>query len=149
MSYYRVSLFVLALVGLLVSSYLLLVYTQGGPIKCYGGHGCDTVRASIYAAFFGIPTPAFGVMFYILLAVGALLIGITSSRWLHYGLLLLTGSGLVVSAYLTYLEAFVIYAWCWWCVVSAITATLAFLLVWVYEGARLPGRAQADTVNSI
>ncbi len=149
MNYYRVSLFVLALVGLLVSSYLLSVYVAGGPIKCYGGHGCDTVRASVYAAFLGIPTPAFGVVFYILLAIGALLVGQIQSRGLQYALLLLTGIGLATSAYLTYLEAFVINAWCLWCVVSAIVATLAFLLVWIYEGTHLPGRTPADTVNTI
>ena len=45
------------------------------------------------------------------------------------GGLLLAGSGFGVaySAYLTYLEAFVIHAWCQWCVISAILMTLIFL----------------------
>jgi uncharacterized membrane protein len=36
--------------------------------------------------------------------------------------------GLAFSAYLTYLEAFVIHAWCQWCVVSAALAVLVFIL---------------------
>jgi len=35
--------------------------------------------------------------------------------------------GVGFSAYLTYLEAFVIHAWCQWCVSSAIIMVLAFL----------------------
>jgi uncharacterized membrane protein len=35
--------------------------------------------------------------------------------------------GVLFSAYLTYLEAFVIHAWCQWCVSSAIIMVLAFL----------------------
>jgi uncharacterized membrane protein len=43
--------------------------------------------------------------------------------------LLLAGSGVGVtfSAYLTYVEAFVINAWCQWCVISAVLITLIFL----------------------
>jgi uncharacterized membrane protein len=37
------------------------------------------------------------------------------------------GIGLAFSAYLTYLEAFVIHAWCRWCIVSATLAVLIFL----------------------
>jgi uncharacterized membrane protein len=36
--------------------------------------------------------------------------------------------GLVFTAYLTYLEAFVIHAWCQWCLVSAALVALIFLL---------------------
>jgi uncharacterized membrane protein len=44
-------------------------------------------------------------------------------------LLLLGGGavGVAFSAYLTYLEAYVIRAWCQWCVTSAILMVLAFL----------------------
>ncbi len=45
------------------------------------------------------------------------------------GMLLLAGAtvGVVFSAWLTYLEAFVIHAWCQWCVTSAILMTLIFV----------------------
>ena len=114
-------LFAIAVIGLVVSGYLFITYTTGGPIQCGVGHGCDTVRASAYASFFGVPTPVYGLLFYLLLAIGVII------RW-QRGLLILTGVGLITSAYLTYLEAFVIHAWCFWCVVSALLTVAAFLL---------------------
>ncbi|HHT9122079.1 MAG TPA: vitamin K epoxide reductase family protein, partial [Candidatus Wunengus sp. YC63] len=55
--------------GLIVSGYLLLLYTSGAPIPCGLHASCEVVRSSVYASWFGIPTPAFGVIFYLLLAV--------------------------------------------------------------------------------
>lgn len=121
-------LFLIAILGLLISGYMFTVYVLGGPILC-GSGGCETVRASQYARLLGIPTPAYGLVFYFLLALGALLLSSQPKRayWL---LVLLTGTGLAVSAWLTYLEAFVIHAWCRWCVVSAGLSLVAFVIVW-------------------
>jgi uncharacterized membrane protein len=58
------------------------------------------------------------------------------ARWVALALFGLSGVGVVFSAWLTYLEAFVIHAWCQWCVISAILITLIFLL-------SLPGLRQA------
>ena len=49
-----------------------------------------------------------------------------SSTRLGWAILALATVGVVFSAYLTYLEAAVIRAWCRWCVVSAILITLIF-----------------------
>jgi uncharacterized membrane protein len=46
--------------------------------------------------------------------------------------------GFAYSAYLTYLEAFVIHAWCQWCVISAILMTIIFLAS-IPEARRLRG----------
>ena len=47
-----------ALVGLFVSTYLLVVYVTGGPIVCGAVHGCDVVRASTWAkTVFDLPRP--------------------------------------------------------------------------------------------
>jgi uncharacterized membrane protein len=133
----RKSLFVIAVAGLLVSGYLFVTYVTGAPIVCNTDHGCEIVRGSIYSSFFGIPTPAFGLLFYALLAIGALLWTPSYARLLRLPLALLTGIGVATSAYLTYLEAFVVEAWCSWCVVSAILTIAAFILVW-FRGLRSP-----------
>lgn len=123
-------LFVIALLGLVVSGYLLYTYVSGAPIVCGEGHGCDVIRSSIYSSFFGIPTPGHGVIFYSLLAYGAIMWKGDRTSTMARLLQILTGIGFAVTAWLTYLEAFVLEAWCRWCVVSAVLATFAFVIVW-------------------
>lgn len=121
----------LSLLGLFVSGYLAL-YKLGflGAIQCTVG-GCETVQMSSYAYFLGAPVAVWGVGAYLALLALAML-GVqprwARERWVASGLLLLSGGGVVFSAYLTYLEAYVIRAWCQWCVISAILVTLIFLL---------------------
>lgn len=126
----RYLLFIIAFLGLLVSGYLFVTYLSGGPIRCGDGHGCEVVRGSAYSNFFGIPTPAYGLLFYVALGLGAALWSDGSHKLVYLFLLITTGIGLAISLYLTYLEAYVIHAWCRWCVVSAVLTVLAFLVVW-------------------
>lgn len=126
------TLFGIALLGLVISSYLWIARISPIPLVCTDNGGCHTVQASRYAAHFGIPTAFYGILFY--LALSMLAIFHNRGRTPHWMMILLyltTGIGFAVSAYLTYLEAFVIKAWCAWCVVSAILTTLAFAIVWL------------------
>lgn len=123
-----------ALVGLFVSIYLAL-YKLGylGALSC-GVGSCETVQASKWAKLFGIPLGVWGIGFYV--SVLVLAFAGTSERWgqsraIPLAMLALTGWGLVFSAWLTWLEAFVIDAWCQWCVVSAILTLILFVLSWL------------------
>ena len=118
--------FILALAGLFISIYLLWVYASPShPMVCLGG-GCDEVRASRFAHFLGIPTPAFGVAFYALLAI--LMFAEAAGRKLQRAVLFLAVIGFMVAAALTGVEAFVLHAWCAWCVGQAIAVTLIVVL---------------------
>lgn len=127
----RMGIAVLALIGLLVASYLTL-YKLGylGVIACTVG-GCETVQISSYALFLGVPVALWGVGAYAIL-LGLALLGVqpgrVGERWIALTLFGVAAVGVVFSAYLTYLEAAVIRAWCQWCVVSAILVTLIFFL---------------------
>lgn len=122
-----------AIAGLIISGYLLVLYTTGAPIPCGEGHACETVRTSAYASFFGIPTPAYGVLFYAILAVLAEMWKPNATRMYRAALWVTVSSGLAVSIFLTYLEAFVIHAWCRWCVASALLTVIAFVVVWMQD----------------
>lgn len=123
-------LLVITVLGLAVSGYLLFAYQTAGPMVCLSEHGCEAVRASRFAAIFGLPVPLYGVFYYFGLGVLAALWNPAEARRLRLPLRALTGAGLAASVWLTYLEAFVIKAWCSWCVISAVLAVMAFLLVW-------------------
>lgn len=120
----------LSLVGFLISLYLWL-HAIGvvGELKC-GTGSCEVVQASTYARIAGVPVAFFGVVGYVALVVTALA-GLQPSFLGRRGpsvlLFAMATAGLLFTAYLTYLEAFVIEAWCRWCLGSAVIIAL----VWV------------------
>jgi uncharacterized membrane protein len=113
----------LSAVGLVVAGYLAVTkLTGGGALFCRGVGGCEVVQQSRYATFLALPTAAWGALVYAAIGVLALA-GLTPRRWL--GGFVLAAAAVSFSGYLTYLELFVIGAVCWYCVVSAVTATAA------------------------
>jgi len=120
----------LALTGLFVALYLTL-YKAGliGQLSCSIG-SCETVNTSSWSTLLGLPVAAWGLGFYIV-ALAVAVLG-TQDRWadarsVSVALVALSGWGVLFSAWLTYLELFVIDAICMWCVVSAILVTLIFI----------------------
>lgn len=120
----------LALVGLAISIYLTYTYTTDQVTICLGGGGCDTVQHSPYAWIMGIPIPTLGAAAYLLvLGLGAVALrGREPAEWTVLALFGTSLVGLLFSAYLTYLELFVIHAICTWCVVSAVIQVVLFSL---------------------
>ena len=138
-----------ALVGVFVALYLAL-YKAGviGSLAC-GTGGCETVQLSRWATFVGMPVAFWGVGYYLMVFV--LTFAATQERWftsrpLSLALVVLTGWGVVFSAWLTYLELFVINAICRWCVVSAVIAVVLFVLVlWDYRATKAAPLATASS----
>ncbi|HEU5261686.1 MAG TPA: vitamin K epoxide reductase family protein [Gemmatimonadales bacterium] len=137
----RQAIALLALVGLLLASYLWL-YKIGvvGTLQCGAGGGeCEFVQASRYADVFGVPVALIGVAGYgALLAVG--LVGLqpafAESRRVSVLLATLASVGFAFTLYLTYVELFVLHAICRWCVASAVIITA----IWVLSLAALRDR---------
>ena len=112
----------LALVGIGVATYIVIADSGGGAPKCLaGGGGCETVADSSYSHLAGINVAVFGIFGYALLIAAAVMPGDTG----RFGGFLAALVGFGFSAYLTYLELFVIDAICQWCVASAVIMTLS------------------------
>jgi uncharacterized membrane protein len=125
----------LALAGIFVSLYLTL-YKLGiiGELSCSIG-SCETVNTSRYSRFLGLPVAAWGLLFYLdvfVIAVISVLPRFENERALSIVLVAESAVGVLFSAWLTYLELFVIHAICIWCVTSAVIVT-AILLVSVAD----------------
>jgi uncharacterized membrane protein len=121
----------LALAGIFVSLYLTL-YKVGiiGELSCSIG-SCETVNTSKWSRFLGLPVAAWGLLFY--LDVFAIALVSTFPRFEDERLLSLVlvaeaAVGVLFSAWLTYLELFVIHAICVWCVTSAAIVTVILLV---------------------
>jgi uncharacterized membrane protein len=120
----RVALFVLAAVGLGIGAYLTWTHFLRVPPVCISGSGgCETVQASRYATIFGVPVAALGVAAYTGLLLSAVLRG---GAGVFVGFLI-SLVGTLFSAYLTYLEVFVIHALCQWCLASAAVMVAALV----------------------
>ena len=126
----------LALAGIFVALYLTL-YKLGliGELSCSIG-SCETVNSTPWAIFLGAPVAAWGVGFYIVtfaVAMAGIEGRFADSPRVDLALVLLSGFGVAFSAWLTYLELFVIHAICQWCVVSAVIVTAIFAVsLWDY-----------------
>ena len=129
---HRMAVAVLALVGALVSTYLLL-YKLGvlGQITCVGSNGCERVNVSRWSVLFGLPVAAYGVAGYVVLLILALfalrtdrLASPAPTRWLAA----LSGIGVLFSLYLLFLELTAIHAICVWCSVSGVVILAIFVV---------------------
>jgi uncharacterized membrane protein len=111
----------LSVLGLAVSLYLLTVHWGWWTAVCLGVGDCEAVNTSRFSELLGVPVALLGALAYMaqIALCGAI-------RWNRYALIsrralfIIAVIGVVFSAYLTYLELFVIHAICPWCVTSAI-----------------------------
>ena len=126
----RISLFVLALIGLLDSVYLTYIKLANATASCAGIGDCDAVNSSQYAEIFGIPIALLGAGAYLTILF-ILIMEPRGGFWNAQGPLLvflISLIGVMYSAYLTYIEIWVLYAICPYCVLSAIVLVLMLIL---------------------
>lgn len=117
----------LCALGAAVSAYLFIAdFLLGGAELCLTGHGCDAVRESRYSSVGGVPVSLLGIAGYVAMAGSVLLPLGQRAKWSL--VFWLSSAAVGFSAYLTYLELFIIEAVCSWCVASAAIAVIVFLL---------------------
>jgi uncharacterized membrane protein len=124
----------LAILGIVISTYLGSVESSGVDAVCGPIGDCNAVQDSEWAHPGGVPMGVVGVLGYTLLLAGwvvarllegrladVILVGVAAGAYL----------GTVFSAWLTFLEPFVIGATCLWCLSSAATM---LALLWLTAG---------------
>lgn len=121
----RITMIVLATIGVGLASYLTYVHYSGTPPVCTPGGSCLKVQTSIYSKLAGVPVALMGLIGYILI-LGSLLV--RESERARLATLALTTGGFGFSAYLTYRELFSLKAICEWCASSAILMMILFCL---------------------
>ncbi len=132
MKYRPVAITVLAIAGLAVSLYLLTVHWGWWQAVCLGVGNCELVNTSRFSEFLGIPVAMMGAGAYLALIVISLLVRNEQygdyARMAQFFIALV---GVLFSAYLTYIELYVLHEICPWCVLSAIIITaFAVLSAW-------------------
>lgn len=120
----RIALGAVAVAGLAVAGYLTAARAAGDSPVCVVGGGCHTVQDSEYSELAGVPVAVLGLLAYAALLAAAILPG-PLGRVIG---LFTAVVGVGFSAWLTYLELFVIEAVCAWCVASAVLIVVALVL---------------------
>ena len=126
---------VLAFFGLADSAYITQHEVSGTPLVCniQNLSGCNVVVASPYAYLFGIPLAEYGVLFYSILFVIAALELVIFDRLLRRVLQGISLVGVIASLYFTFIQMFVINAFCIYCLASAVIAILIFIFASLIE----------------
>jgi uncharacterized membrane protein len=118
-----------ALLGLLDAGYLTIKHYTETPVPCSLIAGCETVLTSAYAEFYGIPTAAYGAFAYFVAFALAILAAYGNrSMWKVFGIQVVIMA--LVTTWLIYLQAFVIGAFCQFCLISALT-TFSLLILFI------------------
>jgi uncharacterized membrane protein len=124
----------ISIAGLFLGAYLTL-YKFGviGELSCSVG-SCEKVQTSRWSVFLGLPVATWGMGFYVLmltLSIASMQERFADSRKLALWMFLLTVWGALFTAWLNYLEAFVIHAWCEWCLGSAAMVLLLLVIAFL------------------
>jgi uncharacterized membrane protein len=123
----RLAVAAVAAVGVAVAGYLTYVHYRPAALICTGDGGCEAVQESSYAEIAGIPVALLGLLAY--LAVLGLVAWDTDLARTLAATIALSAVGFAV--YLVIVQAFVIDAWCVWCLVNdlVVVPLLAVLTV--------------------
>jgi len=123
----------LAGLGLGISALLLYEYTSTAQV-CGPGGGCAAIRASSYASIAGVPTPLFGIVFFVVA------MGLRAADARKALPVWLAGGAIAGVAFFA-IQAFVIEAFCKLCIVADVSA-IGLLAVWALalrKGETKPG----------
>lgn len=123
-------LYVCGVIGVLDTLYLIYHKIRGTEVACpfFPKEWCHTVQHSPQSKTFGIPNSMAGFAMYVLILAFTYYFsaGVASFLWVKY----IVTFGFLFSLYFTYVQAFVLRAFCTWCVVSAINFTVMAYVVW-------------------
>lgn len=118
-------LFVVAVLGFADAGYLTVEHYMNVIPPCAIG-GCETVLTSSYSKILGIPDSLLGTLYYLSILILLMIYVDTKNEKFLRGALIFTTVGFLFSVYFFILQAFVIHAFCQYCLVSAATSTTLF-----------------------
>lgn len=111
---------ILSIFGIFDTAYLTAKHYLDSSVYCPVGKSCETVLNSGYSVIFNIPISLFGVFFYFTILILVLLYLQTEKRIFIKIFFALSVLGFIFSLWLFYLQALIIKAYCFYCILSAI-----------------------------
>jgi uncharacterized membrane protein len=128
---------IVAIIGFADASYLTIEHYRGVIPPCSTTEGCEVVLTSTYSVIFGVPTSLLGALYYLAVSVGAFLYieskhGAGEIKAHHAAILkwtlMATALGFGMSLWFVYLQLFILHSICVYCMGSATTSTILFIM---------------------
>jgi uncharacterized membrane protein len=127
-----IAFLILGTIGFADATYLTTQHFLGAPVACSILKGCEQVTTSPYSVIFGIPVALLGSIYYLtILILSVIYLDSRKINILNF-IAKITPLGFLASLYFVYLQIFVIKAICLYCMGSAATSTILFILGMVY-----------------
>lgn len=114
--------------GFLDATYITAKHYIGSPITCSILNGCEKVTTSVYSEVFGIPVALIGALYYLILFILVVLYLDIKKEKIFDIASKITILGFLASIYFVYLQVFVLKSLCLYCLFSAFTSTILFVL---------------------
>lgn len=139
----------LAFFGLADSIYLTQHELSGTPLLCniQNLSGCNVVATSQYSHIFGIPLAEFGVLFFSVIFILAALELVIFDQLLRRALQAVSLVGLISSLYFTFVQIFLIGAFCIYCLASALSTLGIFVFASLIEPLRQRVPISPNTIS--
>lgn len=121
-------LLLVALLGFIDSSYLTIEHFQNSIPPCSLISGCEEVLTSPYSVFLGIPVALLGAIFYLFILIAGSSYIVEGKKDLFIKtILIISFLGFVFSLWFVFVQAFILKAYCMYCLGSFLTSTMIFL----------------------
>ncbi|MFA6601866.1 MAG: vitamin K epoxide reductase family protein [Candidatus Paceibacterota bacterium] len=121
-------LLIVAVIGFADATYLTIEHYKGTIPPCSLVSGCELVLTSSYSVILGMPVSLSGMIFYFLVLVGVFAALESKKTWPLKWTLWLSVPAFLASLWFTYLQIFTIHSYCLYCLASALTSTIIFIM---------------------
>jgi uncharacterized membrane protein len=117
----------------MIDTFYISIKRGGPPVACHVTKGCNDVLKSAYSTLAGIPISWFGLAFY-LAVFSCAIFDLSGSANIARMILYPAALAFLISLCLIGVQAFILHAYCEYCLMSALFSTSIFAL-------SIPGRA--------
>ncbi len=124
-------LYLFGVIGVLDTSYLIYHKLRGTEVAClfFPKEWCYKVQHSPQSKTFGIPNSFLGLIMYIAILAMTYIFAVGGMPF--WPIQVIVTFGFLFSMYFIYVQAFVLRAFCTWCVVSAVNFIFMMLAVYL------------------
>lgn len=129
---FLISLIVVSFIGFIDATYLTIVHYQNDQLICNVFDKCEVVTTSPYSKVLGIPVALVGSIYYLVIFLAGILFTLTNKKIISDLMIYISPLGFIGSIWFVYVQLGILNAICKYCMVSAATSTLIFIICLFY-----------------